>query len=171
MAQQGKRLGLDHEHLDCGHEEMVWLPPSSASVEQRPLVRKSFCLRCGLVRNVGSDRARPIGFWVQAIVRIREGLEREHRRSPQAIAKLPASQVRLILREMIKTPGFDDPYAMTKSAQVELVLRAIHGVRKDVPRALVEDAIDGEGARVVERARGKKKKKQQQQQQRAAAKS
>lgn len=146
-----KRVGLDHEHVDCGHEEMVWLPPSSAEVEQRPLVRKSFCLRCGLVRNVGSDRARPIGFWTSAVVRIRNALEREHKRSPHAIAKLPAAQVRLILREMIATPGFDDPYAMTKTAQVELVLRAIHKVRPDVPRAIVEDAVEGEGAKALER--------------------
>lgn len=157
MAAGTRRLGVDHEHVDCGHEEMVWLPPSSAKVEQRPLVRKSFCLRCGLVRNVGSDRARPIGFWVQAIVRIRNALEREHKRSPTAIAKLPAAQVRLILKEMIKTPGFDDPYAMTRSAQVELVLRAIHRVRPDVPRSLVEDAVDGEGAEAEARRRARKR--------------
>ncbi len=144
MAEPKKRIGVDHEHVDCGHEEMVWLPPSSAEVEQRALLRKSFCLRCGLVRNVGSDRARPIGFWTSAVVRIRNALEREHRRSPGAIAKLPAAQVRLILREMIATPGFDDPYAMTRSAQVELVLAAIHKVRPDVPRAIVEDAVEGE---------------------------
>ena len=144
MSAPPKRVGVDHEHVDCGHEEMVWLPPSSALVEQRPLVRKSFCLRCGLVRNVGSDRARPIGFWTSAIVRIRNALEREHKRAPHAIAKLPAAQVRLILKEMIATPGFDDPYALTKSAQVELVLKAIHKVRPDVPRAIVEDAVEGE---------------------------
>ena len=141
MAAQRKVVGLDHEHADCGHHEMLWLPPSSKEVEQRPLARKSFCLKCGLVRNVGSDRARPIGFWTAAVVRIREALEREHRRSPGAIAKLPAAQLRLILREMISTPGFDDPYAMTKTAQVELVLRAIHKYRPDVPKAIVEDAV------------------------------
>ncbi len=142
MTEARKRPGVDHEHADCGHEEMVWLPPSSRAVEQRPLVRKSFCLRCGLVRNVGSDRARPIGYWVQVVIRIRNALEREHRRSPHAIAKLPAAQVRLILRDILSTPGFDDPYAMTKSAQVDLVLRAIHRIRPDVPRAIVEDALE-----------------------------
>ncbi|HEX9708650.1 MAG TPA: hypothetical protein VGB42_01535 [Candidatus Thermoplasmatota archaeon] len=142
MTETRRRVGVDHEHADCGHEEMVWLPPSSREVEQRPLVRKSFCLRCGLVRNVGSDRARPIGYWVQVVIRIRNALEREHRRSPHAIAKLPAAQVRLILRDILSTPGFDDPYAMTKSAQVELVLGAIHRIRPDVPRAIVEDALE-----------------------------
>src|SRR6267143_3809465 len=141
VAAQRKAVGLDHEHADCGHEDMVWLPPSSMEVEQRPLARKSFCLKCGLVRNVGSDRARPIGFWTAAIIRIRESLEREHRRSPQAIAKLPAAQLRLILRQMIATPGFDDPYAMTRTAQVELVWRAIQKYRPDVPVAVVEDAL------------------------------
>lgn len=141
MVAQRKMVGVDHEHADCGHEDMVWLPPSSKEVEQRPLARKSFCLKCGLVRNVGSDRARPIGFWTAAIVRIRAALEREHRRSPGAIAKLPAAQVRLILRDMIATPGFDDPYAMTKTAQVELVWRAIRKYRPDVPVAIVEDAL------------------------------
>lgn len=157
MGEPRKRVGVDHEHVDCGHEEMVWLPPSSAEVEQRPLVRKSFCLKCGLVRNVGSDRARPIGYWTSAIVRIRNALEREHRRSPGAIAKLPAAQVRLILRAMIATPGFDDPYAMTKSAQVELVLRAIHSVRPDVPRSIVEDAIEGEPPKENAKRRAKRR--------------
>ena len=147
MANPPRPVGVDHEHVDCGHEEMVWLPPSSAEVEQRALRRKSFCLKCGLVRNVGSDRALPIGFWTGAVIRIRNTLEREHRRAPHAIAKLPAAQVRLILREMIATPGFDDPYAMTRTAQVELVTKAIHKVRPDVPRALIEDAVDGEPPR------------------------
>jgi hypothetical protein len=147
MPDPPRRIGVDHEHVDCGHEEMVWLPPSSAKVEQRALRRKSFCLQCGMVRNVGSDRALPIGFWTSAVIRIRNVLEREHRRAPHAIAKLPAAQVRLILREMIATPGFDDPYAMTRSAQVELVLKAIHKVRPDVPRSMVEDAVEGEPPR------------------------
>jgi hypothetical protein len=142
LPEAKRHAGVDHEHADCGHGEMVWLPPSSAEVEQRPLVRKSFCLRCGLVRNVGSDRARPIGYWVQVVIRVRAALEREHRRSPHAIAKLPSAQVRLILRDILQTPGFDDPYAMTKSAQVDLVLRAIHRIRPDVPRAIVEDALE-----------------------------
>lgn len=157
MPEARRRVGVDHEHVDCGHEEMVWLPPSSAEVEQRPLVRKSFCLQCGLVRNVGSDRARPIGYWTSAIVRIRNVLEREHRRSPGAIAKLPAAQVRLILKAMIATPGFDDPYAMTKTAQVELVLRAIHSVRPDVPRSIVEDAIEGEPPHADAKRRAKRR--------------
>jgi len=144
MAQARARPGVDHEHVDCGHDEQVWLPPSSVQVEQRALVRKSFCLRCGLVRNVGSDRAQPIGYWTGAVVRIRAALEREHKRSPHSIAKLPVAQVRLILKEMLATPGFDDPYAMTRTAQVELVLRAVWKIRPDVPRVIVEDAIDGD---------------------------
>lgn len=134
---------------------MVWLPPSSREVEQRPLVKTSFCLKCGLVRNAGSDRARPLGYWTAAVVRVRAAMEREHRRSPHAISKIPAAQLRLILREMIATPGFDDPYAMTKSAQVDLVVAAIHKIRPDVPRAIVEDAVDGEAPPPKKNTRGK----------------
>lgn len=143
MAPARRAVGLDHEHADCGHEERVWLPPSSEEIEQQNLRLKPYCVKCGLVRNVGSDRARPVGYWTAAVVRIRERLEREHKRSGGAIAKLPAAQLRLILRNMIATPGFDDPYAMTRSAQVDLVLKAIHMVRPDVPRAIVEEAIEG----------------------------
>lgn len=156
MAAPKSHHGVDHEHVDCGHHEQVWLPPSSASVEQRALVRKSFCLRCGLVRNVGSDRARPIGYWTAAVVAIRNALEREHRRSPHSIAKLPVAQVRLILKQMLSTPGFDDPYAMTKSAQVELVLKAVWKVRPDVPRVIVEDALEGPSLEAREKAKARK---------------
>jgi hypothetical protein len=157
MAAPKGHHGVDHEHVDCGHHEQVWLPPSSAAVEQRALVRKSFCLRCGLVRNVGSDRARPIGYWTAAVVAVRNTLEREHRRGPHAIAKLPVAQVRLILKEMLATPGFDDPYAMTKSAQVELVLRAVWKVRPDVPRVIVEDALEGPSLESREKAKARKR--------------
>lgn len=157
MATPKVRHGVDHEHVDCGHHEQVWLPPSSASVEQRALVRKSFCLRCGLVRNVGSDRARPIGYWTAAVVGIRNALEREHKRSPHSIAKLPVAQVRLILKEMLSTPGFDDPYAMTKSAQVDLVLKALWKVRPDVPRVIVEDALEGGALEAREKAKARKR--------------
>ncbi|MGH7341480.1 MAG: hypothetical protein ACREKH_13400, partial [Candidatus Rokuibacteriota bacterium] len=64
--------------------------------------------------------------------------------------------VRLILRAVLSTPGFDDPYAMTKSAQVDLVLRAIHSVRPDVPRAIVEDALE-EPERAAGGAKGRSK--------------
>jgi len=134
------RLG-EHKHEDCPYTEMEWLPPSSPKVERVPVQHKPFCEHCGLVKNIGSDRARKLGFYATALGRLRAMIDREHGRSVFSIAKLPETQVHLIIKRLEGVEGFDDPYAMTFTAQLDIFEEAVRGVRPDMPRAVLEDVL------------------------------
>jgi hypothetical protein len=135
------RLG-EHEHEDCPHTEMEWLPPSSPRVERVPVQHKPFCEQCGLVKNIGSDRARKLGFFTTALGTLRARIDRERDRSVFSIGKLTEAQVHLIIKRLEAVEGFDDPYAMTFSAQLDIFERSVKSVRPDIPRAVLESILD-----------------------------
>jgi hypothetical protein len=134
------RLG-EHKHEDCPHTEMEWLPPSSPRVERVPIQHKPFCELCGMVKNIGSDRARKLGYFATALGTLRARIEKEHDRSVFSIAKVTEAQVHLIIKRLESIEGFDDPYAMTFTAQLDLLWSAVMAVRPDVPRAVLEDVL------------------------------
>ncbi len=132
---------VEHKHEDCPYTEMEWLPPSSPKVERVPVQHKPYCEQCGLVKNIGSDRARKLGYFATALGRLRSMMDREHDRSVYSLAKLTEAQVHLIMKRLEAVEGFEDPYAMTFSAQLDIFDRAVRGVRPDVPRAVLEDIL------------------------------
>ncbi len=134
------RIG-EHKHEDCPHTEMEWLPPSSPRVERVPIQHKPFCERCGLVKNIGSDRARKLGYFATALGTLRARIDKEHDRSVFSIAKLTEAQVHLIIKRLEAVEGFDDPYAMTFTAQLDMFWSAVTAVRPDVPRAVLDDVL------------------------------
>lgn len=120
---------------------MEWLPPSSPMVERVPIQHKPYCSKCGIVKNIGSDRARKIGFFATALGRLKGRIEKEHDRSTYSIAKVTEAQVRLVIKRLEAIEGFDDPYAMTFHAQLELFEEAVRSVRPDVPVAVLEEIL------------------------------
>ena len=130
-----------HKHEDCPYSEMEWLPPSSPMVERVPVQHKPFCRDCGVVKNIGSDRARKLGFFATALGRLRTRIDKEHDRSVFSIAKLTEAQVRMIIKRLEAHDGFDDPYSMTFGAQMVLFGKAVKAVRPDVPVAVLEEIL------------------------------
>lgn len=130
-----------HKHEDCSYSEMEWLPPSSPMVERVPVQHKPYCRICGIVKNIGSDRARKLGYFATALGRLKGRIEKEHDRSVYSIAKLSEAQVRIIIKRIEAVEGFDDPYAMTFHAQLELFLEAVRSIRPDVPEAVLEEIL------------------------------
>jgi len=57
---------LKCDHVDCGNTEKVWLP---YVLRERPIVLKShpYCIQCGMVKNIGSDRAKGTGYFINAL--------------------------------------------------------------------------------------------------------
>lgn len=130
-----------HKHEDCRYTEMEWLPPSSPKVERVPIQHKPYCSICGVVKNIGSDRARKLGFFATALGRLKGRMDKEHDRSTYSIAKLSEAQVRLVIKRLESVDGFDDPYAMTFHAQLELFEEAVRSVRPDMPLAVLEEIL------------------------------
>jgi hypothetical protein len=120
---------------------MEWLPPSSPEVERVPVQHKPFCKECGIIKNIGSDRARKLGYFATALGRLKNRIDKEHDRSVFSIAKLTEAQVRFMIKRLEAVEGFDDPYSMTFRAQLELFERSVKSVRPDVPVAVLEEIL------------------------------
>ncbi|MCK4971142.1 MAG: hypothetical protein KAS77_11455 [Thermoplasmata archaeon] len=93
------------------------------------------------MKNIGSDRARKLGYFATALGRLKSRIDKEHDRSVYSIAKITEAQVRLIIKRLEAVEGFDDPYSMTFHAQLVLFERAIRSIRPDVPIAVLEEIM------------------------------
>ncbi len=113
MLEKGWK-NLKCDHVDCGNTEKVWLP---YMVRERLIVLKShpYCIHCGIVKNIGSDRAAGIGYFINALSQMEKHL------------KLPGSSVRirLIIKDLEKIEDFDDTYSMSKYAQEKVFISTV----------------------------------------------
>ena len=91
------------EHESCGAAEKVWLPYEYEE-KSRGLKPHSYCIHCGIVKNISSDRAKPMGYYTNRLARM------------PMITKV---QIRLIVKELERM-DFDDTYSMTKSEQEKI---------------------------------------------------
>jgi len=110
-------------------------------VERVPVQHKPFCKECGIVKNIGSDRARKLGYFATALGRLKSRIDKEHDRSTYSLAKISEAQVRIMIKRLESIDGFDDPYAMTFRSQLELFERAVRSIRPDIPVAVLEEII------------------------------
>ena len=87
------------KHESCGAVERVWLPYESEG-RNRGLKPHPYCIHCGVVKNISSDRAKPMGYYMNIL------------------AKMPITkvQMRLIIRDL-ENMDFDDAYSMRGSRQ------------------------------------------------------
>ena len=103
---ESEGINLKCEHLDCGNHEKVWLPHIIRE-DMCGLKSHPYCIKCGIVKNIGSDRAKGIGYFINVLSRLEKHL------------KLPGSTVRMRLsvKELEKLEDFEDIYSMSKHTQ------------------------------------------------------
>lgn len=86
-------------------------------IRERPIVLKPhpYCTRCGMVKNIGSDRAAGTGYFINALALMEKHL------------KLPGSTVRmrLVSKELEEIDDFEDAYSMSKYAQEKIFIDII----------------------------------------------
>lgn len=94
------------DHIDCGNTEKVWLPhiirEQTTGLKSHP-----FCIRCGIVKNIGSDRAKGMGYFINVISLIEKYLKKSG----------SSVRMRLVVKELEKIDDFEDAYSMSKYAQ------------------------------------------------------
>ena len=100
-------------HKSCGSDDKVWLPFEVAGAN-KGLKSHPYCVRCGSVKNISSDRARSIGYYVNVLARM------GHRTG--GITKV---QTRLIVKALEGCDGFEDSYSMTGYAQRNMFIDAV----------------------------------------------
>lgn len=99
------------DHIDCGSTEKVWLP-YIVRKHDNGLKSHPFCIRCGMVKNIGPDRARGRGYFINVISQIEKHLQN------------PGSSVRmrLVVKDLEKIEDFDDVYSMSKHNQEKIFI-------------------------------------------------
>ncbi len=127
---------VDHESL-CEHasNESDWLALLYGR-NKMTLAPHPFCEICGLVRNIGPDRPRKMGFFIDVLSKIERYLEEESKKGGKP--KLIEAQKRLIVKEMQSEELFQDLYGTLASAQKEKFTEIVQKYRPDVENHEIE---------------------------------
>ncbi len=96
------------EHKICGNTQKVWLPFEPRG-QIKGLKSHPYCLKCGFIKNISSDRARPIGYFMNVL-------------SHLFIAKV---QIRMIAKELENIGDFDDAFSISEFAQEQIFINAV----------------------------------------------
>ena len=99
-----KEVNCDHK--TSGSKEKIWLPYIYQG-RARGLKPHPYCIECGLVKNLSSDRLHSIGFFMNLIA----DLGKRH--------KITKIQIRLIVLEMEEL-ALEDKFGMDRKQQEDL---------------------------------------------------
>ena len=110
------------EHKSCGAAEKVWLP-YELEERSRGLKPHSYCIHCGVVKTISSDRAKRMGYYTNILPRL----------------EITKVQIRLIAKELERI-DFDDAYFMTRSAQEKVFINVIRKYSK-VPEGIIRASL------------------------------
>ena len=115
------------EHKISGSREKIWLPYYFEGRE-RGLKPHPYCIDCGLIKNLSSDKPRSLGYFMNLIAE----LGKRHR--------ITSIQTRLIALEMERL-ALDDKFGMDRQQQedlfVEITTRILNVPTRSVSELLL----------------------------------
>jgi hypothetical protein len=110
------------EHKSYG--EKAWLPFKYQG-RLRGVKAHPVCSECGLVKNVSSDRPKPLGYYMNILGQLAEAYS------------IRMVQIRLISRELI---CLEDSYGFSRHQQEEVFKEIVHKYAK-VPERSINSAL------------------------------
>lgn len=127
-----------YENMECFHEsyDHDWLPLYKKRRSESVLAPHPYCYKCGVVRNVGPDRAKKVGYYVEVLSEVKRYLKNEHDKGGKH--KLTEAQKRLMVKEMQKDEVFHDLYGNLASAQEDRFVEILQKYRPDLKRCEIE---------------------------------
>ncbi len=132
-------MGLESSQIDkeelCPHEshDRDWLHVLDEGDYQTPAPHP-YCEKCGLVKSIGPDRPKKMGYFISVLDELERLLNHEDKKDDRY--KLIEAQKRLIVKEMEGDELFQDLWGTYRSAQEE---RFVGIVRKYRPDLKVEE--------------------------------
>lgn len=134
--------GSSHEADPCEHEceGNDWLPLLK-NRKKDLLALHPYCDRCGLVRNIGPDRAKKLGHYVEVLSEIERYLRHESKKGGRG--KLTESQKRLVVKKMEEDEIFKDLYGTISPAQEDRFVDIVLEYRPDLKRCEIEYYLRG----------------------------
>ena len=86
------------EHNPAPPTERIWMPVYQD--EDKKLAKHDWCLDTGIIKNLSGEEAKPKGFYVSVLNKMKYILEHDLGHSRGA-PKFPASQIKLILKDLV----------------------------------------------------------------------
>lgn len=112
-----------------------WLP-LLRNLSKMTLAPHPYCDKCGLVRNVGPDRPRKLGYYVDKLSEIEKYLKNEDSKGGKN--KLTEAQKRLIVKEMENEEIFNDLYGVMESTQEKRFIEIVQKYRSDIEERVIK---------------------------------
>ena len=127
-----------NEHNPAPPTERIWMPVYQD--EDKKLAKHDWCLDTGIIKNLSGEEAKPKGFYVSVLNKMKYILEHDLGHSRGA-PKFPASQIKLILKDLDKIDGFYDRWWRTESSQLEAFIRVVQNRRADLSQRFIVDSV------------------------------
>ncbi len=127
-----------NEHNPAPPTERIWMPVYQD--EDKKLAKHDWCLDTGIIKNLSGEEAKPKGFYVSVLNKMKYILEHDLGHSRGA-PKFPASQIKLILKDLDKIDGFYDKWWRTESSQLEAFIRVVQNRRADLSQRFIVDSV------------------------------
>jgi len=125
-------------HNPAPPSEKIWLPVYLD--EEGKLAKHDWCLDTGIIKNQGGEEAKPKGFYILVLNKMKYILKSDLGHAKNA-PKLPESQIKLILWDLDQIDGFYDKWWRTESSQVETFIKIVQNRRADLSRKFIIDTV------------------------------
>ena len=127
-----------NEHNPAPPTERIWMPVYQD--EDKKLAKHDWCLDTGIIKNLSGEEAKPKGFYVSVLNKMKYILEHPLGHSRGA-PKFPEAQISLILKDLDKVDGFYDKWWRTESSQLEVFIKIVQNRRSDISQRFIVDSV------------------------------
>ena len=125
-------------HTPAPPSERIWM---DVYLDQDGrLAKHDWCLDTGIIKNQGGEVAKPKGFYITILNKMKYVLEKELRRKKDA-PKISQAQISLILKDLDKVDGFYDKWWRTESSQLETFIKIVQNRRPDLSKRFIIDTV------------------------------
>ena len=137
-AEDEEKEGKLAEHTPAPPSERIWM---DVYLDQDGrLAKHDWCLDTGIIKNQGGEVAKPKGFYITILNKMKYILEKDlgHKRDSPKISQ---AQISLILKDLDKVDGFYDKWWRTESSQLEAFINVVQHRRPDLSKRFIIDAV------------------------------
>ena len=125
-------------HTPAPPSERIWM---DVYLDQDGrLAKHDWCLDTGIIKNQGGEVAKPKGFYITILNKMKYVLKKELGRKKDA-PKISQAQISLILKDLDKVDGFYDKWWRTESSQLETFIKIVQNRRPDLSKRFIIDTV------------------------------
>ncbi len=125
-------------HTPAPPSERIWM---DVYLDQDGrLAKHDWCLDTGIIKNQGGEVAKPKGFYITILNKMKYVLEKELGRKKDS-PNISQAHTSLILKDLDKVDGFYDKWWRTESSQLETFIKVVQNRRPDLSKRFIIDTV------------------------------